>query len=219
MEGFVHPDFGVVTEKVRYLMSKDLAVKRAAMAVACIPPRRVGRGRLDRLPECGGRSVGARHDVDEFLHHQGCRRDDRAPARRSGTARLRRTGGNVLAPKVPRPRGEDAITLRHLLTHQAALHDVRVLVDSTEGLLDWDNMVKLLAEATPAWEVGTRRAGSTHLRLAGRRGHPPGHRPHGERGAATARSSNHSASAGCTSARRRRRFVATSPSSSWIPKR
>jgi CubicO group peptidase (beta-lactamase class C family) len=54
--------------------------------------------------------------------------------------------------------GKGSITLRQLLDHQAGLHDVRALVDSTEGLLDWNNMVKLLAEAEPAWEVGTRSA-------------------------------------------------------------
>jgi CubicO group peptidase (beta-lactamase class C family) len=46
--------------------------------------------------------------------------------------------------------------LRHLLTHQAALHDVRALAESTETLLDWDEMTRLLAAAGPAWEVGTR---------------------------------------------------------------
>lgn len=49
-----------------------------------------------------------------------------------------------------------SITLRHLLTHQAALHDVRTLADSTDTLLDWDRMVALLAAAEPAWEVGKR---------------------------------------------------------------
>jgi CubicO group peptidase (beta-lactamase class C family) len=52
--------------------------------------------------------------------------------------------------------GKDAITLRHLLTHQAALHDVRALAESTETLLNWEQMTKLLADADPAWEVGTR---------------------------------------------------------------
>jgi CubicO group peptidase (beta-lactamase class C family) len=52
--------------------------------------------------------------------------------------------------------GKDTITMRHLLTHQAALHDVRALADSTETLLDWSEMTRLLADAHPAWEVGTR---------------------------------------------------------------
>jgi CubicO group peptidase (beta-lactamase class C family) len=52
--------------------------------------------------------------------------------------------------------GKESITLRHLLTHQAALHDVRALVESTEALLDWDTMVARLAAARPVWEVGTR---------------------------------------------------------------
>ena len=52
--------------------------------------------------------------------------------------------------------GKDDITLRHLLTHQAGLHQVRTLVESTEGLLDWDDMIAVLAAQPPTWEVGTK---------------------------------------------------------------
>ena len=61
---------------------------------------------------------------------------------------------------------------------------MRALADSTEGLLDWDNMVKLLAEAEPAWEVGTRSAyhALTYGYLVGEVD-PPGDRTHRQRGA------------------------------------
>jgi CubicO group peptidase (beta-lactamase class C family) len=152
MEGFVHPDFGAVTEKVSDLMSKDSA--RGGMAVAVYH-----HGELV---------------VDAWT---GCRNAAGDPWERDTMSMSFSTTKGVVATIVHRlvdrglldydapvatywpefaTAGKDAITLRHLLTHQAALHDVRVLVDSTEGLLDWDNMVKLLAEATPAWEVGTR---------------------------------------------------------------
>ncbi|RLE22873.1 MAG: esterase, partial [Actinobacteria bacterium] len=52
--------------------------------------------------------------------------------------------------------GKEKITLRHLLTHQAGLHQVRTLVESTEGMLDWDDMVAVLAAQPPTWDVGSR---------------------------------------------------------------
>jgi CubicO group peptidase (beta-lactamase class C family) len=47
--------------------------------------------------------------------------------------------------------GKDNISIRHLLTHQAGLHPIHSLVDTTEELLDWDHMVQLLAAEEPAW--------------------------------------------------------------------
>ncbi len=54
--------------------------------------------------------------------------------------------------------GKDTITLRHLLTHQAGLHDVRAIAGSAEDLINWEHMTKLLAEAEPKWDIGTRSA-------------------------------------------------------------
>jgi len=54
--------------------------------------------------------------------------------------------------------GKDTVTLRHLLTHQSGLHDVRAIAGSAEDLINWDHMTKLLAEAEPKWEIGTRSA-------------------------------------------------------------
>jgi CubicO group peptidase (beta-lactamase class C family) len=52
--------------------------------------------------------------------------------------------------------GKDHITIRHLLSHQAAMHPIRPLVATAETMLDWDEMVSILADAEPAWEPGTR---------------------------------------------------------------
>jgi CubicO group peptidase (beta-lactamase class C family) len=152
MEGFVHPDFAPVTEKVQQLMSKKSA--RGGMAVAVYH-----HGELV---------------VDAWTGRRNAAGD---PWTRDTMSMSFSTTKGVVATIVHRlvdrglldydapvatywpefaTAGKGSITLRHLLTHQAALHDVRALVDSTEGLLDWDNMVKLLAEAEPAWEVGTR---------------------------------------------------------------
>ena len=154
MEGFVHPDFAPVTEKVQQLMSKKSA--RGGMAVAVYH-----HGELV---------------VDAWTGRRNAAGD---PWTRDTMSMSFSTTKGVVATIVHRlvdrglldydapvatywpefaTAGKGSITLRQLLDHQAGLHDVRGLVDSTEGLLDWNNMVKLLAEAEPAWEVGTRSA-------------------------------------------------------------
>jgi CubicO group peptidase (beta-lactamase class C family) len=152
MEGFVHPDFAPVTEKVQQLMSKKSA--RGGMAVAVYH-----HGELV---------------VDAWTGQRNAAGD---PWTRDTMSMSFSTTKGVVATIVHRlvdrglldydapvasywpefaTAGKGSITLRQLLDHQAGLHDVRALADSTEGLLDWDGMVKLLAEAEPAWEVGTR---------------------------------------------------------------
>ncbi len=152
MEGFVHPDFAPVTEKVQQLMAKKSA--RGGMAVAVYH-----RGELV---------------VDAWT---GVRDAAGTPWTRDTMSMSFSTTKGVVATIVHRlvdrglldydatvasywpefaAAGKAAITLRQLLDHQAALHDVRALVGSTEQLLDWEQMTRLLAEATPAWDVGSR---------------------------------------------------------------
>jgi CubicO group peptidase (beta-lactamase class C family) len=152
MEGFVHPDFAPVTEKVQTLMSKRSAEGGMAVAV-------YHRGELV---------------VDAWT---GVRDAFGTPWERDTMSMSFSTTKGVVATIVHRlvdhglidydepvatywpefaAAGKDRITLRHLLTHQAGLHDVRALADSTETLLDWDAMVQRLAAAEPVWEVGTR---------------------------------------------------------------
>lgn len=45
--------------------------------------------------------------------------------------------------------GKGGITVRHVLTHQAGLFNVRDLIDDARRLLDWDYMIKVLAAAPP----------------------------------------------------------------------
>ena len=54
--------------------------------------------------------------------------------------------------------GKSGVTIRHLLSHTAAMHRSRGLADRPEQILDWDHMVTALAAARPAWEPGTRPA-------------------------------------------------------------
>jgi CubicO group peptidase (beta-lactamase class C family) len=46
--------------------------------------------------------------------------------------------------------GKTDLTLRHLLTHQAGLYNVRDLLDNADQLLDWDTVTDRLAAAAPA---------------------------------------------------------------------
>lgn len=152
MEGFVHPDFAPVTEKMQTLMSKRSAE--------------------------GGMAVAAYHHgelvVDAWT---GVRDADGDPWRRDTMSMSFSTTKGVVATIVQRlvdrglldydapvatywpefaTAGKDAITLRHVLAHQAALHDVRAVADSAEELIDWEHMTKLLAEAEPKWEIGIK---------------------------------------------------------------
>ena len=53
--------------------------------------------------------------------------------------------------------GKDAVTVRHVLAHQAGL-DLFERPPSLETLLDWDAMTELLAASPPAWPPGTAHA-------------------------------------------------------------
>jgi CubicO group peptidase (beta-lactamase class C family) len=152
MEGFVHPDFALVTEKMHTLMSKRSAEGGMAVAV-------YHRGELVVDAWTGVRdAAGAAWDRDTMSMSFSTTKGVVA------TIVHRLVDQGTLDYDVPVATywpefaggGKDTITLRHLLTHQAALHDVRALADSTETLLDWNEMTRLLADASPAWEVGTR---------------------------------------------------------------
>jgi len=152
MEGFVHPDFAPVTEKVQTLMSKRSAAGGMAVAV-------YHHGELV---------------VDAWT---GVRNAAGDPWQRDTMSMSFSTTKGVVATIVQRlvdrglldydepvatywpefaTAGKDTITLRHLLTHQAALHDVRAVADSAEDLVNWEHMTKLLAEAEPKWDIGIR---------------------------------------------------------------
>ena len=152
MEGFVHPDFGAVTEKLATLTSKRSAIGGAAVAV-------YHRGELV---------------VDVWT---GTRDAAGAPWERDTMAMSFSTTKGVVATVVHRlvdqglvrydepvvsywpdfaAAGKERITVRELLTHRAAMHRVRPLVDGADDLLDWDGMIARLAAAPPAWPPGLR---------------------------------------------------------------
>ena len=154
MEGFVHPDFAPVTEKVQTLMSKRSAAGGMAVAV-------YHRGELV---------------VDAWT---GVRNAAGDPWERDTMSMSFSTTKGVVATIVQRlvdrglldyntpvatywpefaQAGKATITLRHLLSHQAGLHDVRSVASSAEDLVNWEHMTKLLAEIEPKWQIGIRSA-------------------------------------------------------------
>jgi len=150
MEGFVHPDFGSVTEKMQQLMSKRSAIGGMALAV-------YHRGELvadawTGEADAAGTPWGRDTMSISFSTTKGV---VATIAHRLADRGLLDYDARV-ADYWPEfgAAGKEHITVRHLLTHQAAMHDVRRLADSTDELLDWGRMTTLLAAAAPEWEVG-----------------------------------------------------------------
>ena len=50
--------------------------------------------------------------------------------------------------------GKDAITVRHLLCHEAGLYAIADVVEHASEMLDWEQMVRRLAAATPRHAPG-----------------------------------------------------------------
>ncbi len=152
MEGFVHPDFAPVTEKVQQLMSKKSA--KGGMAVAVYH-----HGELVVDAWTGVRdAIGTPWTSDTMSMSFSTTKGVVATIVHRLVDRGLLEYDEPVATYWPEfaTAGKELITLRQLLDHQAALHDVRALVGSTEQLLDWEQMTSLLADATPAWDIGSR---------------------------------------------------------------
>jgi CubicO group peptidase (beta-lactamase class C family) len=54
--------------------------------------------------------------------------------------------------------GKDAITIRHLLCHEAGLHGVREHLDHAERMLDWEYMREVMEDMIPAHRPGNHNA-------------------------------------------------------------
>jgi len=52
--------------------------------------------------------------------------------------------------------GKEAITVRHVLSHQSGLYHIRQMIDSAERMLDWEYMVHAIERAEPAHPPGER---------------------------------------------------------------
>lgn len=55
-------------------------------------------------------------------------------------------------------QGKDKITLRHMLSHQSGLYDIRNLVADASEMADWQHMLAVIAQAKPRFAVATDAA-------------------------------------------------------------
>lgn len=55
-------------------------------------------------------------------------------------------------------QGKEKITLRHVLSHQSGLYDVRNTIQSAAQMLDWQAMLQAYEQATPRFEPGSATA-------------------------------------------------------------
>ena len=179
MEGFVHPDFAPVTEKMQQLMDKRSAI--GGMAVAVYHHGELVADAWTGVADAAGTPWGRDTMSISFSTTKGV---VATIAHRLADRGLLDYDAKV-ADYWPEfaAAGKEQITVRHLLTHQAAMHDVRRLADTTEELLDWDRMTAA-ARGRRARVGGRSLVGLSRpdLRLARRRGHPADHRPDRQRG-------------------------------------
>lgn len=66
-------------------------------------------------------------------------------------------------------QGKENILVRHVLSHQAGLYDVRSMIESPRELLDWEHMIHLFEQARPKHAPGKHTAyhGITYGYLTG----------------------------------------------------
>lgn len=50
--------------------------------------------------------------------------------------------------------GKENITLRHVLSHQTGLFDIRNLIETATEMLDWQHMLDVVAATTPRFAAG-----------------------------------------------------------------
>ena len=50
--------------------------------------------------------------------------------------------------------GKSKMTLRHILSHQSGLYDIRNIIRSAVEMADWQHMLKVMEQATPRFELG-----------------------------------------------------------------
>ena len=54
--------------------------------------------------------------------------------------------------------GKQSMTLRHILSHQSGLYDIRNLIDTAAEMADWPHMLDKIAQATPRFAVASDAA-------------------------------------------------------------
>jgi CubicO group peptidase (beta-lactamase class C family) len=53
---------------------------------------------------------------------------------------------------------KEQITLRHILSHQSGLYDIRNLIEDAREMLNWSHMLQVFEQATPRFAVNQSNA-------------------------------------------------------------
>lgn len=151
IEGYVHPDFGLVTEALR----RSVRHRRGGGGAVCVYQH--GEKVVDAW-------VGARDRAGD-------------PWRQDTMAMSFSTTKGVVATAVHRlvdrglldyddpvakywpefaQGGKEGVTVRHLLSHSAGLHHLRGVIDDAHVMLDWDAICAALAAETPRYTPGEK---------------------------------------------------------------
>jgi CubicO group peptidase (beta-lactamase class C family) len=154
LEGYIHPDFSDVARVLRRQIPGSRRRGRPGGAAVCV----YHRGEV--VVDCWGGTRDAEGDPWE---------EDTLSLSYSTTKGVASTLLHVLAdrglvdydapvaeywPGFAR-NGKAAITVRHLLTHQAGLYHIRHIVDRADRMLDWSHMVDAIERAAPIHPPGT----------------------------------------------------------------
>lgn len=51
--------------------------------------------------------------------------------------------------------GKEKMTLRHILSHQSGLYDIRNIIENAVEMADWQHMLQVMEQATPRFAIGT----------------------------------------------------------------
>ena len=51
-------------------------------------------------------------------------------------------------------QGKDKLTLRHILSHQSGLYDIRNLINDAAEMLEWQHMLTVFEQAKPRFSAG-----------------------------------------------------------------
>ncbi len=50
--------------------------------------------------------------------------------------------------------GKDKMTLRHILSHQSGMFDIRNTIEHAKEMADWQHMLKVMEQVTPRFQIG-----------------------------------------------------------------
>ena len=71
--------------------------------------------------------------------------------------RIRQTDCDLLVPEFAQ-NGKEQMTLRHVLSHQSGMFDVRNIIESAREMLDWSHMLDVVAATKPRFLAGEGNA-------------------------------------------------------------